>query len=227
MEYQSASKTLLKEFGLELLQPVNGYRFSVDSVLLGRFVRLRKGQSRVFEVGAGCGVVGLILARRFSSASLELMEIQEQLYNLCRENIRLNRLSERVRCIHGDVRKVRTIYPAENFTDIVSNPPFRNPVSGRLCLDSQEALARHEILVTLKEILDASSYLLAFGGRFSIIYPAERCAELMDEMCEAGLEPKRMQAVHPAPDKAARMILVEGIKGGGRETRIEPPIFLK
>ena len=221
----SVSKTRLKEFGLELLQPSEGYRFSVDSLLLARFSSLKRG-ARVAELGGGCGVVSLVMARLSEDAAFEILEIQDELYELCCRNVELNGLAGRVHCIKGDIAKVRDIWPACGFQHVVTNPPFRRPESGRLCIYSQEALARHEILVNLDQVLDAAAYLLCSGGRFAIIFPAERSAELINSMSTRSLEPKRIQMVHPRPDRQARMVLVEAVKDGGREVRIEPPIFL-
>ncbi len=226
LERGEVSKTRLKQFDLELLQPEEGYRFSVDSLLLAEFVRLKKGARQVVELGGGCGVVSLILARRYPGASFQILEIQSELFELCRRNVALNRLSDRAECVQGDIGQVRSIWPAAAFHHVVTNPPFRRPETGRLCLYSQEALARHEILVNLEQVLDAASYLLGSGGRFTIIFPAERCAELIHSMSSFRLEPKRIRMVHPRIDRQARMVMVEAVKDGGSQVRIEPPLFI-
>ncbi len=218
------SITELKSYGLKILQPRDGYRFSVDALLLSDFSRIKKG-SKVCDLGAGTGVISLIIAKRKPSCEIHAIEIQNSLFELLVENISINH-AQNIIPHHLDIRKVKEEFPPGSFNHILSNPPFRPPDSGRLCLNSQEALSRHEILVTLPEILEAGRWLLRPGGRFSIIYPAERLVFLIRLMSEIGLEPKRLKCVFPKMGQKARLVLVEGVKDAGVELRIEPPLFL-
>jgi tRNA1Val (adenine37-N6)-methyltransferase len=218
--------TTLHGYGLKLYQPVKGYRFSVDSLLLAEFAHPGK-RDRVADMGTGCGVVGMILARRFPMLSVCGIEVQDSLAQLAKTNSRLNGLEERVTILSLDINDVYSRFTAGSFDFVVSNPPYRTPDSGRLCALSQEALARHEILVTLNDLLDASSFLLRTGGRFAVIYPAERLAALVASMKQRNLEPKKMQPVYPSMGRNARLCLVEGRKCGGEELVVLPPVFIK
>ena len=213
-----------KDLDLEIRQPQDGYRFSVDALLLADFVKIKKG-SRVIELGAGCDIISLILSKRFPDSHFTAVEIQESLFGLMEENIRINRTSN-ITPLLLDMKELPKRFKPGAFDHVVSNPPFRKPDTGRLCLDSQEALSRHEILITLKELLKISCFLLSPGGRFSIVFPAERTAELMTNMSLEKLEPKRLQFVHADEERQARLILAEGVKNGGVETRILPPLFI-
>ncbi len=220
----SPAYTSPKDLGLEIRQPKEGYRFSVDALLLADFVKIKKG-SRVIELGAGCGIISLILSKRFPDSHFTAVEIQESLFGLMEENIRINRTSN-ITPLLLDMKELPKRFKPGAFDHVVSNPPFRKPDTGRLCLDSQEALSRHEILITLKELLKISCFLLSPGGRFSIVFPAERTAELMTNMSLEKLEPKRLQFVHADEERQARLILAEGVKNGGVEARIFPPFFI-
>ncbi len=213
-----------KDLGLEIRQPENGYRFSVDALLLADFVRIKKS-SRVIELGAGCGIISLILSKRFPDSHFTAVEIQEALFGIMKENIRINRASN-ITPLLSDMKELPERFKAGSFDHVVSNPPFRKPETGRLCLDSQEALSRHEILITLGELLKISRFLLRPGGRFSMVFPAERTAELITNMSLEKLEPKRLQFVHPDEERQARLILAEGLKNGGVEARILSPLFI-
>ncbi len=226
MVLTQSSATMLKAFDLALLQPVDGYRFSVDSLLLVDFVRVPK-DSKILDIGTGCGVISLCLARRQESASFVAIEIQESLFLLARENVKNNRLGDRVSVIKGDINDAYDKFNAGEFNVVVSNPPYRTPDSGRLCPHSQEALARHEIFLELPSLLKAVRFVLCPGGLFFLIYPSERLGILIHGLSENGLEPKRLQFIHPNSARQARMVMVEAVKDGKKGgLRVMPPLFL-
>lgn len=220
------SNTHLKEFGLDILQPRDGYRFSMDSLLLVDFVTLRPW-TKVLDIGTGCGVIALCLARRFENVELAGIEIQSSLFRLAMENVLRNGLEARIRIVNGDIRDCGEIFSAGSFHAVVSNPPYRSPDSGRLCPNAQEALSRHEIMLDLNLLLESVRYLLCPGGHFFIIYPADRAAMLLANLGHFRLEPKVIRFVHPRPGSEARMCLVDAVKDarpGG--LRVRPPLYV-
>ncbi|OCC15153.1 tRNA (adenine37-N(6))-methyltransferase TrmN6 [Dissulfuribacter thermophilus] len=220
------SDTYLRDFQLNILQPREGYRFSVDSILLTNFVRAPK-EGRLLDIGTGCGVIALCLARLYPNLKIVGIEIQRQLYEIARENVKRNDLSHQVEIIHGDITKAREIFEAGSFQVIVTNPPYRDPLTGRLCPIAQEALSRHEILLDLNSLVKAIRYLLCPGGHIFMIYPADRAGILLHELVEARLEPKRIRNVHPGPNDEARMFLVDAIKDARKGgLRVLPPLFI-
>ncbi len=212
-------------YGLEIAQPREGYRYSVDSILLAQFARGRP-RARILDIGAGCGIISLILARRFPACTIHALEIQEELFTFLERNILTNEFQGRIIPLHDDIRRYKKFLRPGSFELVVSNPPFRSPCAGRLCLNAGEALARHEILMDLQALLESASWALVPGGRFYIIYPAERLSFLLNNMTDYRIEPKRLRCVHPSADSQARMVLVEGIKDAGIELRIEQPLIL-
>ena len=222
-----ATDTPLRDFGLRLLQPREGYRFSVDSLLLVDFMVPKRG-ARVLDIGAGCGVIGLCILKRFSKAHVTFIEIQDQLFELLVENIKKNGLEECAKAIQGDFTDFRRLFPPGQFDLVVSNPPYRTPESGRLCIEAQEALSRHEITLGLETLLRGVRHVLRPGGHFYIIYPADRGGVLMAQLIGHGLEPKRFQPVYPKPGKEARMCMVDCVKDGRPGgLHILPPIYVK
>lgn len=219
------TETSLKSEGLRILQPRYGYRFSIDALLLAEFVHARK-RDRILDLGAGCGVVALIIARRHPHTRITAVEIQKDLAALAGKNVIINDLQDRVAILEGDLHTITRTLPAGRFDWVTSNPPYRSPLSGRLCKHPQEALARHEILTDLNRLLQSSRHALRPGGRISLIYPAELTAKLISSMRAARLEPKRLKMVHPGPETPAKLILVEGCKDAGEELRVDPPLFL-
>ncbi len=215
--------TLDSILDIRLYQHRRGYRFSVDSVLLYAFSEMKR-PSRVADLGAGSGVVGLLLAKKYPDASVELIELQEGLCRLAKRNIRLNRLGGRVRAIRADMRDLPQ--GLGQFDLVASNPPFRRKGAGRLSRGDERALARHELELTLGELVSAAAGLLRHLGRFFVVYHPQRLSELIQELRAAGLEPKRLRFVHGNQGSEARMVLLEAAKGGRVGLKVERPLFL-
>ncbi|MGB9713137.1 MAG: tRNA1(Val) (adenine(37)-N6)-methyltransferase [Dissulfurimicrobium sp.] len=221
-----AGLTCLKSEGLELLQPQMGYRFSVDVLLLCDFIRLKK-REQVLDLGAGCGVIALILAKRHEDARITAIEVQRDMACLALENIRLNGMEGHIRLIEWDLNRIHEVVAPGEFDHVVSNPPYRSAGSGRLCTHPCDALARHEILTDLSRLLKSARYALRPGGRISLIYPASLTVKLLSTMREVQLEPKRMQMIYPRPGANARLIVVEGCKDAGEEMTVLPPRYIE
>lgn len=209
---------------IRLYQHREGYRFSLDAVLLFSFVRVRKAVS-IADLGAGSGVVGLLLARKYPGARVALVELQESLCRLIERNIVLNGLGDRVYAVNKDIRK---LLPGDlhGLDVVVSNPPFRRPLSGRLSRGEERAVARHELELSLGGLLRAAAGILRSRGRFFLVHHPERLAELMEGLGRVRLEPKRLRFVHGKKDAEARMLLVEAVKQGSPGLRVEPPLFV-
>lgn len=213
------------DHGLCMLQPEKGYRFSVDALLLADFARIRRGE-KVLDLGTGCGIIALLIARRYPSSVVTAVELQPELAAHARENARLNGLADRVEVIEQDLNEAQRFLKAGHYGAVVSNPPYRSPVSGRLCAEPVEALARHEILTDLERVLEAGRHALRPGGRIFLVYPADRSVRLISAMRRLRLEPKRLRFVHARPDSRACLVLVEGVKDAGEELHVLPPLFL-
>lgn len=210
---------------LKILQAKNGYRFSLDPVLLCAFARVGKG-ARVADLGTGSGVIPLILARRTEAGKIVGIERQAEPAERARRSVALNDLEGRIRILEGDVREIGRFFAPQSFDVVLSNPPFRAPGSGRLAPADERAAARHELAGGLEDFLRAAAWLLPPGGRFYIIYLAERLAELLEGMRRAGLEPKRLRCVHGRLGEPARMVLVEGRRGGRPGLALEAPLLV-
>ena len=210
---------------VRLYQRRSGYRFSLDALLLAYFTRLKRGE-KIVDLGAGNGVVPLILAYRYPWAGITGVELQEPMVKRARKNVRLNGLEDRVEILAGDVRAIENVAPAASFHAAVCNPPFRRPTSGRVSPDDEKRVARHETEGALGDFLRAAVFLLRAKGRVTIIYPAVRAIDLLVEMRRTGIEPKRLRLVHSFVDAKANLVLVEGIKGGRSGVEILAPLII-
>ncbi len=210
---------------LRICQMQDGYRFSIDAVLLADFCRPRP-QDRILDIGAGCGIISLLLAWRHPGIRLVGVEAQAELAELAVFNVRQNRMEDRIAIANKDIKDFRPSGGEGLFDGIVSNPPYRRAFSGRINPDRQKALARHEILLTLDSLLDRVRALLKTAGWFALVYPAERAAELLESMRRVNIEPKRLRPVYSTMESPARLVLVGGVKAGRPGLNIEPPLVI-
>jgi tRNA1Val (adenine37-N6)-methyltransferase len=210
---------------LRVRQQRRGYRFSIDALLLADFARPHPGDT-VLDLGTGCGIISMILAYRHPRIRVRGVEIQPELAELAVANIDENGMTGRVAVLQADMREITADRLSGPADVVVSNPPYRRPCSGKVNPDGQRALARHEIAITLAELLQASGRLLKNGGRFVTVYPAERLAELMRRMLAERIEPKRVRTVHSRRASDAKLVLVEGLKHGRPGVTVHAPLVL-
>jgi tRNA1Val (adenine37-N6)-methyltransferase len=211
---------------IRLYQSKTGYRFSIDSLLLYDFVNLKKVNS-IADLGAGSGIIGILLAKKYPDANITLFELQDSLIKLAEENIIQNCLLDRVRIARCDLGTLSTPpFTPQNYDLVVSNPPFRKVKSGLLNLKEEKAIARHEIKLKLNELINAASYILKAKGRFCIIYHPCRLSELLATLKKREIEPKKLRFVHSNTSSEAKMILLEAVKKGKGGMKVDKPLFI-
>jgi tRNA1Val (adenine37-N6)-methyltransferase len=208
---------------LTIVQPATGYRFSIDAILLAYFARPRNDQ-RVLELGAGSGVISSIIAKAYQPRSVVALELQPALVDLVRRNAQLNHL-DRLSAVCGDLRaRELNGVGAASFEYIVANPPYRALGRGRRSPHDGRDIARAELGATLQDFAAAASRFVTDHGAFSMIFPAQRMAELMSELRARQLEPKRLRFIHSYADRPASTFLIEARKNAGIQTVIEAPL---
>jgi tRNA1Val (adenine37-N6)-methyltransferase len=207
---------------LRLIQSRHGYRFSIDAVLLSQFVTIARGDV-VVDLGTGCGVILLILLLTKPVGRAVGLEAQRDLATQALRNARLNGFSDKMEVILGDIKRLPLVQRSADV--VVCNPPYHQTESGRINPDPHKAFARHEILVSLDDILSAAKCLLKKKGRVALIYPAVRLADLLIRLRGFNLEPKRMQINYPSLDSSAKLALVEASLAGRPGLEITPSVF--
>jgi tRNA1Val (adenine37-N6)-methyltransferase len=204
----------------------DGYRFSVDAVLLAHFCRPAT-RDRVLDIGCGCGVISLILCHRFPQLRLTGIELQSALAKLSQSNAEANGWQERFAVQEGDLRQIRAVIQPESFDLVISNPPYYQSGSGRINKEDECAIARHELTANSDAVLTAAAFAVRNRGAFCCIYPAERLATVLAVMTNKRLVPKRLQPVYSYPEDAeARLVLIEAVKNGGEGLRFLPPLYI-
>lgn len=210
---------------LHVKQQRRGYRFSIDAVLLAGAVAPRE-RDRVVDLGTGCGIIPLMLAFRHPGLRIWGVEVQAELAAIAAENVHDNEWGDRLTIVPADMRRLGADRFGGPVDRVVANPPYRRARSGRVNPDAQCAVARHEIAITLPELIAAAKRMLKTGGRFHAIYSAERAAELLACMRAEGIEPKRLRSVHSTAGADARLVTVEGLKAGRPGLAVSPPLVV-
>lgn len=210
---------------LIVYQQKNGYRFSIDAVLLAGLTQV-KAHDRVIDLGTGCGVVPLVLAYRGLGCKLIGLEIQHELAALAEKNVAANGFSNRIEVVRMDFLEVSGRFAPAAFDLVVSNPPYRRLATGRVNPDTQRAIARHEMKASVVDVFAAGKYLLPEGGRLAIIYPAARLDHLLASARQYGFNPKRLTVIYSNVSSPARLVHVVCRKGGGEELHVSPPFFI-
>ena len=219
------STDTLRPFKLTIRQPRDGYRFSLDPLLLCDFVTVRPGD-RVVDLGTGCGVMPLVLARREEAAQFVGVEFQPEMAALARENVAANDFADRITIETTDILQHKKLSPDSAFDLVISNPPYRSPGSGKISPRAGRDLARHESTAGLEGFLAAAKYLVKPSGRICMIYHPERLAEFMTTAAAMKLAPTRLRMVHGTLGVPARMFLVELVKGRKGTLQILPPLVV-
>ena len=208
---------------IQVVQKKTGYRFSVDVLILSDFIRL-KDRSRILDLGTGSGILALILAGIYPLSRIFALELAPEFINLARRNIILNQFQDRISLIRGDLCQIPGFLKKGAFDAVVSNPPYRPLHRGRINPNPQKAMARHEIRVTLPQLLESVAHSLKVGGKWFMIYPAWRLVSLLTLSRQHRLEPKKIRLVHSFQDKEAEWVLMEAVYQGREELKVLPPI---
>lgn len=211
--------------GLRIIQDRRKFCFGTDAVLLSQFADIRRGD-RVVDLGTGTGIIPILLAGRVEDARITGLEIQPDSVALAQRSVALNNLGVRVRIVHGDIRNSGEILGKNKYSLVISNPPYRKVGSGLINPSDSKALARHEILCTLEDVLASAAVLLESGGRFAMIHQTDRLVDIIYGMRRLKLEPKRIRLVHPKAGKPPNLVLIEGMLHGRPYLKWLPPLFV-
>lgn len=210
---------------ITLIQKKDGLTFGTDALLLAAFAR-GVGSGVAADLGAGTGIVSLLVAARGKYAKLFSVEAQADFCDLIRRNTAVNRMEDRIFCVERDLRALTPADLGGECDAVLTNPPYMRAGSGKTNDHGAKAIARHELLGGIGDFCAAAGRCLKYGGIFYAVYRPERTAELFRAMQDAGIEPKRLVAVCPDTWRAPSLILVEGKKGAAAGLIFEKPLFL-
>lgn len=211
--------------GLKIIQNPRKFCFGIDAVMLANFATVKKGD-RVVDLGTGTGIIPIILAGKTKASSIIGIEIQEEMVEMAARSVAMNGLENRVSICSGDLKEVTSFVPEGTADLVVSNPPYIDDGHGLVNPDSSKAVARHEIMCTLGDIIASAGKILKNGGRLALIHRSGRMVDVLLGMREGGIEPKRLRMVHSRADRESNLFLVEGLKGGGKFLKVSKPLVI-
>ena len=215
----------LQRNGYQIIQNPQKFCFGMDAVLLSGFVRVKPGAA-VLDLGTGTGIIPLLIEAKTQAAKICAIEIQEESADMARRSVMLNHLEKKIDIVTGDLKEAERFFDAASFDVITCNPPYMIGQHGLTNPDAPKAIARHEILCTLEDVVRSAAKLLKTGGKFCMVHRPFRLAEIMTVMVQYRLEPKRMRLVYPYADKEPNMVLIEGCRGGRPRMTVEKPLII-
>lgn len=215
----------LQRNGYQIIQSPEKFCFGMDAVLLSGFATAPEG-ARVLDLGTGTGIIPILMAAKTDAKELIGLEIQEESADMAQRSVVLNDLQDKVRIVQGDIKEAGQIFDAASFDVVTSNPPYMIGGHGLKNPEGPKAIARHEVLCNLEDVIRAAARLLKSGGKFYMVHRPFRLAEIMVLMHEYKVEPKRMQLVYPYADKEPNMVLIEGARGGRSRLTVEKPLII-
>jgi tRNA1(Val) A37 N6-methylase TrmN6 len=211
---------------MKIIQRVDHFAFSLDSLLVSEFASITKYTNKIVDLGTGNGVIPLFLSKK-TKAKITGIEIQEISSDLAKRNVQLNNLEDQISIINDDMKNWRKYFRNNSIDMVISNPPFFKFDGNEKQLNdlTQLTLARHEISITLEEIIQTASNLLKDKGHFALVHRVDRFMDIIENMKKYDIEPKKIQFCHTKINKEGKILLVEGIKYGKPGLRILPPLI--
>ena len=211
--------------GYFIIQDPARFCFGMDAVLLSGFAQARQGE-RVLDLGTGTVIIPILMEAKTKASDFFALEIQEESADMARRSVQYNHLEDKIRIITGDMKDASKIFGASSFDIVTTNPPYMIGQHGISSASDAKAIARHEILCDLDDILRESAKVLRPNGRFYMVHRPFRLAEIFAKMVEYKIEPKRMKLVYPYVDKEPNMVLIEGLRGGRSRLTVEKPLIV-
>ena len=211
--------------GYGIIQHPGKFCFGMDAVLLSNFARVKKGET-VLDLGTGTGIIPILLTAKTEGERFVGLEIQKESADMARRSVAHNHLEGKIEIVNGDIKEASELFGLSSFDGITTNPPYMIGRHGIANASDTKAIARHEVLCTLEDILRESAKILRPGGRFFMVHRPFRLAEILSTMVQYKIEPKRMRMVHPFVDKEPNMVLIEGVRGGNSRMTVERPLVV-
>ncbi|QOR66696.1 tRNA1(Val) (adenine(37)-N6)-methyltransferase [Cytobacillus suaedae] len=211
---------------LRIIQSPSVFAFSLDTVLLAKFVYVPIQKGNLLDLCTGNGVIPLLLSKR-TKGDITGVEIQQRIYSMAKRSIDFNMLSDQIKMIHGDIKDMPNELGHGKFDIVTCNPPyFPTPKQDEINENEHLAIARHEIHCTLEDVIRVSSQLVKQGGKVAFVHRPGRLLDIVTLMRKYRLEPKRLQFVYPKVGKEANTLLIEGIKDGKPDLKILQPLIV-
>lgn len=212
--------------GYHIYQETEDFCYGIDAVLLAHFAVMKERDS-ILDMGTGNGAVPLIMrAGAPEGVHFTGIEIQKKEVSLAKRSVSYNALEQDIDIVEGDLKEAASIFGAASFSLVTCNPPYMTENHGLINRTAPKAVARHELTCTLREIIESAAKVLETNGRFDMIHRPFRIAEIIRDLSEYGLEPKKLRFIFPFADKEPTMVLLEAVRGGKPRVKVYPPLII-
>ncbi|MCI8598920.1 MAG: tRNA1(Val) (adenine(37)-N6)-methyltransferase [Lachnospiraceae bacterium] len=211
--------------GYQIIQNSQKFCFGMDAVLLSGYAKV-KAREKVLDLGTGTGIIPILLRGKTEGRDFTGLEIQEESADMARRSVAYNHLEDTISIISGDIKEAAAMFGAASFDVVTCNPPYMTENHGLVNPEFPKAIARHELLCSLDDVVRQTSKVLRPGGRFYMVHRPFRLAEIMNTLVHYQLEPKRMRLVYPFVDKEPNMVLLEALQGGKSRITVEKPLIV-
>lgn len=208
-----------------IIQDPDKFCFGMDAVLLSGFAKANEGD-KVLDLGTGTGIIPILMEAKTRASHLIGLEIQPDSADMASRSVRLNHLEDKISIVTGDIKEAVHLFGAASFDVVTCNPPYMTEHHGLTNPQEPKAIARHELLCTLEDVISQGSSLLRPGGNFFLVHRPFRLVDILVLMRQYKLEPKRMRLVYPFVDKEPNMVLIEACRGGRPRLKVEEPLII-
>ncbi len=215
----------LERSNLHIIQDPKRFCFGMDAVLLSGFIRVPRG-GRVLDMCTGTGIIPLLLSAKTEAGEIIGTEIQPDSADMAARSVKANALEGKIKILNSDIKNSLEMFGRDSFDAVSCNPPYMPAGRGITNPGDVKAIARHEILCTVADVCSQAAAVLKDGGHFFMVHRPARLAEIFERLSENRLEPKRMKFVQPEAGKKPNMVLIDAVKGGGRELNVEEPVIV-
>lgn len=211
--------------GYRIIQKRDAFRYGVDAVLLADFADI-KHRHTVVDLGTGTGIIPILIYAKKKPAMITAVEIQKEIAEMAERSIRMNGLEGSIKVECMDLKDAPALLGKAKYDCVVTNPPYVKKECGINNPSESKAIARFEIMCSLEDVLTAARELLKPGGKLFMVHRTDRLADIIYEMRNKGIEPKRIRFVHPSTGKRPNLLLIEGARGGNKELKFMDPLYI-
>lgn len=216
---------------LKIIQNDKGFCFGIDSVLISDFAKDVKENAVGVDLGTGTGIISILLASKNNLSKIYGLEIQEDVSNMAKRSVELNKLQNKIEIINMNIKEIinnKNIekLKRESFDFIVTNPPYKKIDTGKVNQSEYKYISRHEVTASLENFVEVSKILLKDRGAIYMVHRPERLVDILTIMRKYKIEPKKLRFVHPTEEKEPNMVLIKAIKNGRSFLKIEKPLII-
>ncbi|MGN1298598.1 MAG: tRNA1(Val) (adenine(37)-N6)-methyltransferase [Candidatus Scatovivens sp.] len=212
--------------GLKIIQNSEWFCFGIDSILLSDFAKEIKNKSKVLDIGTGTGIISILLSKKSKAEKIYGIEVQKDVAEMAKRSIKFNKLENKIEIIHDNIKNINKYLENNTIDAIVTNPPYKKELTGKININKNKLISRHEVECTLEDIIKISYKLLKPKGEFYMVHRTDRLSEIIFKLKKYRLEPKQIRFVYSDLQKESKMVLIKAVKDGKEFMKVDKPLIV-